>query len=396
MIDVLIEGKKIQDQIVKWRRDLHKIPEIGLELPKTSAYVKEQLDSMGIEYRDGVAGHGIVGIIKGHGEGKTIALRADMDALAIEEETGLQFASKNGNMHACGHDAHTAMLLGAAKLLNENKGSLFGNVKLIFQPAEEGPGGAKPMIEDGVLENPKVDSVLGLHIGRIIEGIPTGKIGVCYGNLMACLDRFYIKIKGKGCHGAYPEQGIDPVAITGQAITALQNIVSREISPTNPAVLTIGKVHGGRAYNIIPDSVELEGTVRATDKEIREKIARRIKEVIENITKGMRGEYEYEYVFGYPPLVNNRGFTEEFVDAAKNIVSEDDIIEIKTPVMGGEDMAYFLEEVPGTFFFLSSIKEIDGVVYPHHNSKFELDEDVFWLGTALLTQGSIEWLKKNK
>ncbi|MDK2917520.1 MAG: hypothetical protein PWQ37_253 [Candidatus Petromonas sp.] len=396
MIDIVNESKKIQEEIVSWRRELHQIPEVGLQLPQTSAYVKERLEEMGIEYRDNVGGYGVVGLIKGSKPGRTIALRADMDGLAIKEETGLSFASTNGNMHACGHDAHTAMLLGAAKILNENKASLKGNIKLIFQPAEEGPGGAKPMIEDGALENPKVDAVIGLHIGRVVDGLPSGKIGVCYGKLMACLDRFHIKIKGKGCHGAYPEQGVDPVAITGQVITALQNIVSREVKATDPAVLTIGKVHGGRAYNIIPDFVELEGTVRATDKEVRERIARRIEEVIENITKGMRGEYEYEYTFGYPPLVNDEDFTLDFVNSAKKIISEDDIIEIKVPVMGGEDMAYFLEEVPGTFFFLSSIKEIDGIVYPHHNSKFDLDEEVFWLGTALLTQGAIDWLENNK
>jgi len=396
MIDIVNESKKIQEEIVSWRRELHQIPEVGLQLPQTSAYVKERLEEMGIEYRDNVGGYGVVGLIKGSKPGRTIALRADMDGLAIKEETGLSFASTNGNMHACGHDAHTAMLLGAAKILNENKASLKGNIKLIFQPAEEGPGGAKPMIEDGALENPKVDAVIGLHIGRVVDGLSSGKIGVCYGKLMACLDRFHIKIKGKGCHGAYPEQGVDPVAITGQVITALQNIVSREVKATDPAVLTIGKVHGGRAYNIIPDFVELEGTVRATDKEVRERIARRIEEVIENITKGMRGEYEYEYTFGYPPLVNDEDFTLDFVNSAKKIISEDDIIEIKVPVMGGEDMAYFLEEVPGTFFFLSSIKEIDGIVYPHHNSKFDLDEEVFWLGTALLTQGAIDWLENNK
>ncbi|MFZ5752686.1 MAG: M20 metallopeptidase family protein, partial [Bacillota bacterium] len=330
----------------------------------------------------------------GQGEGKTIALRADMDGLAIKEETGLPFASTNGNMHACGHDAHTAMLLGAAKILNAHRDQLKGNVKLIFQPGEEGPGGAKPMIDDGVLENPKVEAVLGLHIGTIFKEIGTGQIGVSYGNLMACLDQFSIKIKGKGCHGAMPDTGVDPIVITGQVLSALQTIVSREVKPVNPAVVTIGKIHGGRAYNIIPDEVELEGTVRSIKQDEREKIARRLEEIVASITRGMRGDYEFNYIFGYPPLVNDGQFTKSFVETAQKIVGEKDIIEIPYPTMGGEDMAFFLERVPGTFFFLGGGNEAKNIVYPHHNAKFDVDEDVFWRGTALLAQGAIDWLEK--
>ncbi|WZL73239.1 M20 family metallopeptidase [Clostridiaceae bacterium 35-E11] len=390
------EAKKLQEQIVQWRRELHQFPEIGLELPKTSAYVAEQLGKMGIEYKTNIGVSGVVGWIQGEKGGKTIALRADMDALAIKEETGLPFASTNGNMHACGHDTHTAMLLGAARILNDHRDQLQGNVKLIFQPAEEGPGGAKPMIDEGVLDDPKVDGILGLHIGAISKEAENGKVAVCYGNLMACLDRFYIKIVGKGCHGAYPQWGVDPIAITGQVITALQNIVSREIEAIEPAVLTIGKLHGGRAYNIIPDSVEMEGTVRATDQKVRENIAKRIEEVVASITKGLRGDYEYTYTFGYPPLVNDGEFTKFFVESAREIVDEDKIIEVEKPVMGGEDMAYYLEKVPGTFFFLGSSKAVNGAVYPHHNSKFDVDENVFWQGTALLAKGAVDWLKKTK
>ena len=228
---IIDEIKGMQNEIVNWRRELHQIPEVGLEVPVTAAYVSKVLDEMGIEHRKNVGGHGIVGLIKGGTEGKTILLRADMDALAIKEETGLPFASTNGNMHACGHDSHTAMLLGAAKFLNEHKAELKGNVKLIFQPAEEGPGGAKPMIDDGAMENPTVDAALGLHIGVIFRELAEGQIGVHYGNIMACLDRFTIKVIGKGCHGAMPHTGVDPVAISGQVISALQTIVSREIKP---------------------------------------------------------------------------------------------------------------------------------------------------------------------
>jgi len=394
MLDIINEAKAIQEDIVKWRRELHQFPEVGLNLPKTSQYVAEQLQELGIEFETGIGVSGVVGLIKGGQGNKTIALRADMDGLAVQEETGLPFASTNGNMHACGHDSHMAMLLGAAKILNANKEKLPGNVKLIFQAAEEGPGGAKPMIDEGVLENPRVDAILALHIGTIFKEVGTGKVGVHYGNLMACLDRFTIKIKGKGSHGAMPDMGVDPIAIAGQVITALQTIVSREVKPVNPAVLTIGQIHGGRAYNIIPESVEIEGTVRATDQGEREKIAARMEEIVSHITKGMKGDYEMEYTFGYPPLVNNAQFTKDFVQTVEKVVGKEGVVELANPTMGGEDMAYFLEKVPGTFFFLGGGNEEKGITYPHHNPKFDLDEDVFWLGTALLAQGAIDWLVK--
>ncbi|NLJ98812.1 MAG: amidohydrolase [Tissierellia bacterium] len=320
MINIVDEAKKLQDEIVSWRRDLHQIPEIGLELPKTAAYVTERLDEMGIEYK--------------------------------------------------------------------------ANVKLLFQPAEEGPGGAKPMIEEGALEDPKVDAALGLHIGGIFEEVGTGQVGYSGGNIMACLDSFRIKVKGSGCHGAMPDTGVDPIAIAAQVVTALQTIVSREMKPTNPAVVTIGTIHGGSAYNIIPNSVDIEGTVRALDQDTREKIASSIESIVAGITKGMHGDYEYEYTFGYPPVSNDPEFTEGFLDTVRKVIDEEDMIEIKDPTMGGEDMAYYLEEVPGTFFFLGGFNKEKGIVYPHHHPKFMVDEDVFWKGTALMAQGALDWLAK--
>lgn len=394
MFNTVEAAQKMQDQLISWRRDLHQIPEVGLELPKTSTYIAEKLSEMGIEHQENIGVSGIVGLVKGKEDGKTIAIRADMDALAIMEETGLPFASTNGNMHACGHDAHTAMLLGAAKILNENKDKLKGNIKLIFQAGEEGPGGAKPMIDDGAMENPKVDAVLGLHIGIIFKEIGTGEVGVAYGNLMACLDRFEIKVIGKGCHGAMPDTGVDPIVISAEVINALQTIISREVKPTEPAVITIGQINGGRSYNTIPDSVEIVGTARATSQAVREKIVSRMEDIVANITKGMRGDYEFIYTYGYPPLVNDAEFTKGFVETAKKVVGEEKIVEIANPTMVGEDMAYFLEEAPGTFFFLGGGNETKGIVAPHHNSKFDVDEDVLWKGTALLAQGAVDWLAK--
>lgn len=396
MFNIISESKKIQEEIVSWRRALHQIPEVGLQLPNTAAFVSEKLKELGIEHESNIGVSGVVGLIKGANPGKVIALRADMDALAIKEEADVSFASTNGNMHACGHDAHTAMLLGAAKILNENKDKLYGTVKLIFQPDEEGSYGAKEMIKDGVMDSPSVNAVLGLHIGAIFKEVGPGQIGVGYGNTMASFDKFILKIKGQGCHGAMPNTGVDPVVMTAQVITALQTIVSREMKPTHPAVVTIGKITGGTAYNIIPGYVELEGTFRATDQSEREMIAARIEEVVAGITKAMRGDYEYNLIWGAPPVVNNAEFTKDFVKVAKDIVGEENILEITEPTMGGEDVSYFLNMVPGTYFFLGGVNPEKGPVYPHHNSKFILDEDVFWKGTALLAQGAVDWLEKNK
>lgn len=392
-MDMINKAKEVGKDIINWRRDLHQIPEVGLDLPKTSRYVAEQLDKMGIEYKDKIGVSGIVGLIKGGKPGKTIALRADMDGLPIKEETGLDFASQNGNMHACGHDAHAAILLGVAKVLNENRENLKGNIKLIFQPAEEGPGGAKPMIEDGALENPKVDAVMGLHVGSLTDA-KEGSIMVSTGEMMACLDRFSLKLIGSGCHGAYPETGIDPIVMASHFISNVQSIVSRELSPTDPAVITVGKINGGFAYNIIPDSVQLEGTVRAVNQGVREKIAERIEKFAKGISETMGGDYEYEYTFGYPPLANNEEFTNRFIESAKKIVSEEEIIVMKKPAMGGEDMAYFLNEAPGTFFFINTPKAVDGKYYPHHNSKFDIEDNLLWRGAALILQGTIDFLER--
>ncbi|SDY99446.1 amidohydrolase [Proteiniborus ethanoligenes] len=395
MLNIIDRAKNIENEIINWRRELHQIPEVGLNLPQTAKYITAQLDKMGIEYHTLVKGNAIVGLIKGNGKGKTIGLRADIDGLPVKEETGLDFQSTNGNMHACGHDGHAAILLGAAKILNENRDKFRGNVKLLFQPGEEYPGGAKPMIEEGAMESPKVDAVMGLHLGNLGKGIPTGKIGVCYGAMMAAVDVMHIKIKGKGAHGAYPHQSIDPIVIASEVVLALQTIVSREINPVEPAVVSVTRIEGGFNHNIIPDIVEIQGTIRTLNESTRHRIAKRIEEIVKGITMAHGGSYEYKYEYCYPALVNSEEFTKTFVESAKKIVSEEDIVEMKTPVMGAEDMSFFLREAPGTFFYLSNPREIDGQYYPHHNPKFDIDESQLWKGVALVLQGTIDWLNKN-
>lgn len=389
------EAKALQGQLVEWRRYLHRHPEVSQEVPETAAYVAGQLKDMGLEVRTGVGGHGVVAVLKGDRPGKTIGIRADMDALNIKEETGLPFSSKKeGMMHACGHDGHMAMALGTAQLLSQHKNELAGAVKFIFQPAEEGPGGAEPMIKDGALENPKVDAIIGLHLGVIWEELSPGQVGVCYGSMMASLDRIDVKIKGKGGHGAMPHVTVDAISIASQVVTTLQTIVSREVKPVQPAVVTIGKFHGGTAYNVITDLVELEGTVRCLTPELRQNLAKRIEEIIKGVTTAMRGDYEYKYTFGYPPLFNNPDFTKEFSMVAAEVVGAENVRELTEPTMGGEDMAYLLQEVPGTFFFLSSNNPEKGIVHPHHNPKFDIDEDVLWIGTALFSAMAVKWLGK--
>ncbi|MCK4828498.1 amidohydrolase, partial [bacterium] len=285
MSQLMEETYSIQEDIIKWRRELHKIPELDLYLPKTSKYVMEELNKINIKTKLLKSCSGIIGLIEGKLPGKNIAIRADMDGLPIKEETGLPFSSINNNMHACGHDAHTAMLLGAAKILVKNVDKIYGNVKLIFQPGEERTGGARLMIEEGVLENPHIDTIIGQHIGNIFPHLKNGQIGVCSGTMMASQDHFTVKIKGKGTHGAFPANGIDPIVITSYVITALQTLVSRELNGTDSAVITIGRINGGKVYNIIPDKVEFEGSLRCLDKNIRKNFEKRIKDMISNTAR---------------------------------------------------------------------------------------------------------------
>lgn len=379
--------KDLQECLVKMRRELHQIPELGGDLPETKAYVTAKLNELGIPFVENKTDSGLIATIKGGKEGKTIVLRADMDALPIKEANDVDYISKHeGCMHACGHDTHMTMLLGAAKILNENKDQIPGTVRLFFQTDEEGSNGAQRICAEGGMEG--VDAVFGTHIGTIIsKDIPAGTVICVPGCCMASFDKFIIKVKGIGCHGSTPEKGVDPVNIAAHIIINLQEIIAREIPAVKPSVLTIGRVEAGFAYNVIPSEVLIEGTIRALEPEVRQELAKRIGEIAENTAKTFRGEAECEMVWGAPPVINDARMAELAADCARDVVGADMVIDhVDAPNMGGEDFAYYLEKAPGAFMFLSSSNPEKHTDIPHHNPRFNVDEDVFWIGSAVFVR----------
>lgn len=395
-MNFLEKAKNIEDTIIRDRRNLHKIPELELNLPKTVAYVEDQLKAMGINYKKLVNGNALVAQI-GTYKGKCIAIRADMDALPITEETGLDFASTHPCcMHACGHDGHTAMALGACRLLKENEDKLDGLVKIFFQPGEEIPGGAKPMIDEACMENPKVDRVIGLHQGGIFGIFPTGTISYKKGPMMAAMDTFIIKVNGHGGHGARPDSFIDPIATISEINLGLQKIISRELDPTESTLISICQIHGGTCQNIIPDEVWEEGTVRNLNEETRDFVEKRMGEIVENIAMAFRCEGVLKYKRCYPTLINDDDFTAYVKDIATDLLGKEKVIELKKPSMGGEDFAFFLKEAKGTFLSLNNLKvNPDGKIYPHHNSRFDVEESTFYIGAGLLAEVAFRYLKEN-
>ena len=340
-----------KDLVVKTRRDLHRIPEPAYTETKTAAYIAEYLKREGLEVQTGIAQTGVVGLMKTGVPGKTLLIRSDIDALYIKEETGLPFASEHeGRMHACGHDCHMAMALGAATVLNKIKDRFKGNIKFVFQPAEEGPGGAKPMIEAGVMENPKVDYSIGCHVW---PDLPEGTIGVKGGPLMAAMDRFDIKIIGKGGHGAMPHLCIDALEVGTQVVGALQRVVSRQMKPLIPAVVTVGSFHAGTAFNVIPREAEMCGTTRTFDREVWLSWPERVEKIVRGVCQSMGADYTLKYTQGYPPLINNEVMAGIVSKCASEVVGVKNVFEPE-PTMGGEDMAFFLEKSQGCYFLSGS------------------------------------------
>ncbi|MFO8059519.1 MAG: M20 family metallopeptidase, partial [Bacillota bacterium] len=327
--DIRRRAEKLLPEVVELRRQFHMNPELGMEEFETAGTVAAYLEDLGIEVRTGVGGTGVVGLLRGSAPGRTAALRADMDALPIEEDSGAEYASRvPGKMHACGHDAHTANLLGTARLLAEITSggeNLSGNVKFLFQPAEEGPGGAEPMIADGALGDPDVDAVFGLHVHT---DLPTGKIALQEGVSSASADSADITVVGRGGHGAHPEHAVDSVVVAAHVITALQTLVSRETGPTDSAVITVGRINGGFRSNVIAPRVEMAATVRALTPEIRRALPGRIERIVEGVTRAMRADYELEYSFGYPPLENDPEITALVAGVGVRVLGDGGVIHL--------------------------------------------------------------------
>ncbi len=388
-------SNRIFPKLVRLRRQLHQYPELAFGEFRTSKKIEELLKKLSLPVKTGIARTGVVGILHGKERGGTVALRADMDALPIHEQTNFPYKSKNrGVMHACGHDVHMSCVIGAAFVLSELKDELSGNVKFIFQPGEEVlPGGAKSMIQAGVLKNPAVSGIFGLHCDSSIR---VGKIGVRDGPTMAQADDFEIVIIGKGGHGARPQDGIDAIVVSSQIIQALQTISSRKINPVEPVVISVGKIEGGSARNIICDRVVLKGTARCLNKRVARKIPILLNQVISGITKSAKASYRLNYKVGYPVLSNHPGATDLARVTIAKILGKKAIFEIKSPVMGAEDFAYFLEKVPGSFLRLGINNPEKNAIYPWHHPKFTVDEEAIKIGTSVLAGIAFEFLNADR
>ena len=376
-INIKKEIQKISEHIYSYRRDFHQYPELSFQEYRTAETISKHLESFGIEHRTEVGKTGVVGEIV-FGDGPTIALRADMDALPIQEVGDLKYKSKNeGVMHACGHDGHMAILLGAANALSKNKKLKKGKVRFIFQPAEEGAGGARYMIKDGCLD--QVDEIYGLHLWNYQ---PVGEIGVKNGPIMAAADMFDIIIKGKGGHGATPQGTVDAIVVASNLITMLQTIVSRNTNPLDNTVVTIGEINGGQNFNVIADEVRLTGTTRAYTENNRNMIKKRMQDIIDGVSKSFGAEIVLKYKEGYPPTVNHEDPTKLVLEASSMVVGKGASYPYLS--MGGEDFSYYLQKVPGCFFFVGSAPDKNNILStPHHCSHFDIDERSLLIGASV-------------
>jgi amidohydrolase len=390
------EANQIKDELLEIRRTLHQNPEVGASLPCTKAFVMDKLREYGYEPEE-ICESGIVADLKGGrslvgdlGGRRLLLLRADMDALAIEEKTGLPFASKNGCMHACGQDMHTAMLLGAAKLLKAHESQLAGDIRFVFQPNEEGFEGAKAMVAAGVLENPRPDAGMALHV---TSAMPSGLILAGKGVTMASCRFFRIKVRGTGCHGAMPETGVDPINIATHIYLSLQEIIARETSAVNPATLTIGSMHAGKAPNIIPEEAVMEGSIRTLSEETAEFIYQRIREVAVQTAALFRGQAQVEEICFAPPLKNDPALVEEMVSYAKELQGEQGVILYEQAGMGSEDFAIYTHEIPCAYLLIGAGTEQEDVSFgkPMHNEGVVFNEDIMTTGAALLAHCALRY-----
>lgn len=384
--NVRLEIRALQPQLVEWRRQIHQKPELGFQEKITAEFISQKLQNWGIEHQVGIAQTGIVAIIKGEKSthGKVLAIRADMDALPIQELNEVPYCSqRDGIMHACGHDGHTAIALGTAYYLYQHRQELNGTVKIIFQPAEEGPGGAKPMIAAGVLNNPDVDAIIGLHLWN---NLPLGTVGVRPGALMAAVELFRCTIFGKGGHGAIPHQTVDSLVVAAQIVSALQTIVSRNINPLDSAVVTVGELHAGTAVNVIADTAKMGGTVRYFNPDLAGFFKERIEKIIAGICQSHGANYDLDYIHLYPPVINDADIAALVRSVAQEVIEIPIGVFSECQTMGGEDMSFFLQEVPGCYFFLGSANAEKKLDYPHHHPRFDFDETALPIGVEMFVR----------
>jgi len=380
-INYIHEAEALFEVSRSTRRDLHMHPELGFQEIRTAGIVAKELNRLGLEVTTGVAQTGVVGMIETGKPGPVVMLRFDMDALPIFEETGTVYESQNpGVMHACGHDAHVAIGLTAARLINQHREQIKGSVKLVFQPAEEGLGGAEGMIKAGVLDNPRPDLALGMHVWN---DAPVGWLGITHGPVMAASEIFKVTIKGRGGHGAIPNLAIDPILAAAHLISVLQSIVSRNVNPFLTAVISVTAIHGGQAHNVIPQEVELKGTIRTFEPEIRELVLRRFTQIVENVSNGMGCQVEIDLKSLTPAVVNNKGVTKVVLATAKELWPQAAIAS-DYATMGSEDMAFYLKEVPGCFIFIGSANDELGLNAAHHHPRFDIDERVIPMAAGLI------------
>jgi amidohydrolase len=387
MIDDLSkEVESLERALVEWRRDFHRHPEVEYEERRTSQVIRKFLEDLGMSVR-AAAGTGLIAVLEGRPGGRTVALRADMDALPLTEEGDKEYISQNpGAAHACGHDGHMAILMGTAKILARWKERFHGRVVFLFQPAEEKPpGGAKPMIEAGALEG--VDAVFGLHLWQLL---PTGCVGVVKGPMMANSDTFSIAVKGRGGHGSMPQATVDPILAASHLVVNVQSIVSRNVDPLKPCVVSFGMIRGGTTFNVIPGEVTLTGTVRSFQPEVQKLVETRLREIAEETGRVFGATCTFEYEKGYPALVNHADMVDLVLRVARQILGEERIRPFE-PIMGGEDFAYYLQKVPGAFFFLGMG---DGQHHPHHHPAFDIDERALPQGVMLLTAIALEFINR--
>lgn len=390
--DIKKVSSDILSEIISLRRTIHKDPELGFKEFKTSALVSKYLEDLGLKVSNGIAGTGVIGLLAGSSPGKTIAIRADMDALPILEETNLSYASINsGIMHACGHDVHTSIALGTANILSKLKNQIKGNVKFIFQPGEEGLGGAKIMIDENILTNPKVDAIIALHIA---PGHKSNQISISSGPVMASPSEFELEIKGRGGHAAEPHKAIDPIIIGTNIINLFQTIVSRNKNPLKSAVLSVTSFQAGNTFNIIPSKAYIKGTVRTFDPLLDEEIAEKMLAIISSVTNAMGAEYSFEYKQGYPPVINNKEIVDTIIKASSKVIDKENIILNEQTSMLAEDFSYYLNEVPGALFNLGSSIPSCNHFENLHSSKLIVDENCIATGMKVFSQTVMDLLEK--